>query len=49
MSEQEPQAQAEITPSRRLSAVWIVPIVALGLGIWMVFYNTSFQFKPSHL
>ena len=41
MSDQEPQAQAEIIPSRRLSAVWIVPIVALGLGIWMVFYTLS--------
>ena len=41
MSEQEPQAQAEITPSRRLSVVWIVPIVALGLGIWMAFYTFS--------
>ena len=41
MSEQEPQAQAKITPSRRLSAVWVVPIVALGLGIWMVFYTLS--------
>lgn len=39
MSEKENAPQARIQGNRRVSAVWIVPLVALGLGIWMVVHT----------
>lgn len=36
-------AQATVNHSRRLSAVWIVPIVALAMGVWMVIYTLQSQ------
>lgn len=37
------EAQAEISEQRRISAVWLVPIVALLLGVWMVVYTLRSQ------
>ncbi len=37
------EAHAEISQKRRLSPVWIVPIVALVIGIWMVIYTIQSQ------
>jgi len=36
-------AHAEISQKRRLSPIWIVPIVALALGIWMVSFTLQSQ------
>jgi paraquat-inducible protein B len=36
-------AQATVNHSRRLSAVWFVPIVALAMGVWMVIYTLQSQ------
>ena len=33
------EAKAEVSARKRISAIWIVPIVALVLGIWMVVYT----------
>ncbi|MBE5159989.1 intermembrane transport protein PqiB [Vibrio parahaemolyticus] len=33
----KPQINAEITSQKQLSAIWIIPILALAMGIWMVF------------
>ena len=30
---------AEVKPGRKLPAIWLVPVVAALLGIWMVVYN----------
>jgi paraquat-inducible protein B len=37
------EPQAEISERRRISAIWLVPIVALLLGIWMVIYTLRSQ------
>ncbi|MBB6520299.1 intermembrane transport protein PqiB [Pseudoteredinibacter isoporae] len=34
---------AAIKESRRLSSVWLVPIIALGIGLWFVYYQLSNQ------
>ena len=34
-------AEASISRRRTLSRIWIVPIVAVLLGIWMVYYTWS--------
>ena len=31
-------AEARVTQRRRISGVWVVPIVAVVLGVWMVVY-----------
>ena len=36
-------AQAKVNHKRRMSTVWIVPIVALVMGIWMVIYTIQSQ------
>ncbi|QIL86349.1 intermembrane transport protein PqiB [Vibrio sp. HDW18] len=36
MSDQR-QTHAEITSQRQLSAIWIIPILALAMGMWMLF------------
>jgi paraquat-inducible protein B len=36
-------AQATVNHKRRLSTVWIVPIVALAIGIWMLIYTIQSQ------
>ncbi|KDO13492.1 hypothetical protein DP83_18565, partial [Vibrio metoecus] len=33
----EPQVNAEITAQKQLSAIWIIPILALAMGLWMLF------------
>lgn len=34
---------AAIKESKRLSSVWLVPIIALGIGLWFVYYQLSNQ------
>ena len=36
-------AEAEIGEGRRISMVWVVPIVALAIGLWMIVYTISSQ------
>ena len=36
-------AQATVSHTRRISTVWIVPIVALAMGLWMVIYTLQSQ------
>lgn len=36
MSDQ-PQVNAEVTSKKQLSAIWIIPLLALGMGMWMLF------------
>ncbi|WP_181710929.1 intermembrane transport protein PqiB [Vibrio tarriae] len=33
----EPQVNAEISARKQLSAIWIIPILALAMGLWMLF------------
>lgn len=33
----KPQVNADITSQKQLSAIWIIPILAIAMGIWMVF------------
>ncbi len=33
----EPQVNAEITAQKQLYAIWIIPILALAMGLWMLF------------
>ncbi|EJN6826911.1 intermembrane transport protein PqiB [Vibrio cidicii] len=33
----EIQANAEVTSQKQLSAIWIIPILALAMGLWMLF------------
>ncbi len=35
--------EAEIKPRRGVAPVWVLPIVAALLGLWMLYYNTSNQ------
>ncbi|MGL4473029.1 MAG: intermembrane transport protein PqiB [Shewanella sp.] len=37
------QMDADIKPVRGISAIWFVPIVALLIGVWMVYYHLSHQ------
>ena len=34
-----PDAEASVSERKRISAVWLIPIVALLLGVWMVIYT----------
>lgn len=34
---------AEVKPVRRISKIWLVPFIALAIGIWMIFYQWSNQ------
>lgn len=34
-------AQAKVAPVRRISALWLIPIVTLVVGVWMVYDNWS--------
>jgi paraquat-inducible protein B len=36
-----PEARATVTRRRRVSRIWLVPIVAILLGAWMVYYTWS--------
>jgi paraquat-inducible protein B len=36
-------AQAEVGERRRISAIWIVPLVALFVGLWLVIYTLQSQ------
>jgi paraquat-inducible protein B len=33
------EAKPEVTRGKKLTAIWIIPLVAVGLGIWMVAYT----------
>ncbi|GIB16517.1 paraquat-inducible protein B [Vibrio cholerae] len=33
----EPQVNAEVSAQKQLSAIWIIPILALAMGLWMLF------------
>jgi len=37
------EAEAVVSERRRISAIWLVPIVALVLGVWMVIYTLHSQ------
>jgi len=37
------EAKATVSERRRISAIWLVPIVALALGIWMVIHTLRSQ------
>ena len=37
------EPQATVSERRRISAIWLVPIVALLLGIWMVIHTLRSQ------
>jgi paraquat-inducible protein B len=41
-SNQKPEA-AEIKPLKSVSKIWLLPIVALSIGLWMVYYQWSNQ------
>ena len=32
-------AKPEVTRGKKLTAIWIIPLVAVVLGIWMVIYS----------
>jgi paraquat-inducible protein B len=38
-----PEPEAKVRERRRISTVWLVPIVALVLGVWMVIHNLRSQ------
>lgn len=40
---QEQPQYAEIKPIRRISKIWLIPIVALLVGAWMVYYQIANQ------
>jgi paraquat-inducible protein B len=37
----ENQAQANVTNLRQISVIWVVPVIALAIGIWMLYQYTS--------
>ena len=39
---EEPQ-EARIAPVSRISRIWLIPLVALSIGLWMVYYQWSNQ------
>ncbi|MFT5674877.1 MAG: paraquat-inducible protein B [Paraglaciecola sp.] len=42
----QPQAEAQpadIKPVRSISKIWLVPLVALSIGLWMIYYQWSNQ------
>lgn len=39
----EPQVDADIQPTKTISTIWFVPIIALLIGAWMVYYQWSNQ------
>jgi paraquat-inducible protein B len=34
---------AEVKPVRRISKIWFIPLIALSIGIWMIYYQWSSQ------
>lgn len=44
----EPQVNAEVSAQKQLSAIWIIPILALAMGLWMLFQyvNSSAENHP---
>ena len=36
-------SQAELTPLKRISKIWFIPLVALSIGLWMVYQQWSNQ------
>ena len=36
-------SEAELVPVRRLSKIWFIPLLALGIGVWMVYHQWSNQ------
>lgn len=43
MSEQQEIPEAKVKPFKSISKVWFIPIVALLIGVWMVYYSWSTQ------
>lgn len=43
MNNNSPVPVAKVAASRNLSRIWLVPLVALSIGIWMVYYQWSNQ------
>ncbi|WP_444996387.1 intermembrane transport protein PqiB [Aliikangiella sp. IMCC44359] len=43
MSSEETAVEANVEPIKRISKVWFIPIVALLIGAWMIFYTLSQQ------
>ncbi len=43
VSESQPSSQARVTLMKSLSPIWLVPLVAAGIGIWMVVTTLSNQ------
>jgi len=39
----DPDAQAQVSKTSPLSSIWLIPLVALLLGIWMIYYQWSHQ------
>ncbi|MGL5236469.1 MAG: intermembrane transport protein PqiB, partial [Plesiomonas shigelloides] len=37
------ESEAQVKKIKQLSPVWIVPIVAIVIGLWMVYYTFSHQ------
>jgi len=38
MLEQDDLPEAEIKPAKRLSRIWLIPLVAAFIGLWMIYY-----------
>ena len=36
-------AKADVAPRRRIAAIWIVPLVAVALGFWMLWFTFQNQ------
>ena len=40
---QDNTKEAKITKGNRISSIWIIPIIALGIGLWMLFQYINNQ------
>ena len=41
MSSEENISQAQVTPLKSISAIWLIPITAVLIGIWMIYFHVS--------
>ncbi len=41
MSSEESISQAQVTPLKSISAIWLIPITAVLIGIWMIYFHVS--------
>ena len=40
---EETTEQATVAPMKKVSTIWLIPIIAVLMGLWMIYYELSTQ------